>query len=119
VHHSLPEILHVAFYIVYIVSGIDTIEQSLYWTAFLHLLINKLYSKSFLGSGNYIQLINMENFLLATKMKPSCSTNELTVFPASKEEWSRNEGTSKSMKNALYALRSTKSYLLGPNNIEQ
>jgi len=43
--------------------------------------------------------------------KPSGSNH--TLFAVSKDEWDTKEGTGKSMKNALHALRCAKRHLSG------
>jgi len=43
--------------------------------------------------------MKMQNIM---KRKPSYATAESTLFTVRKDEWNTNEGTGKSMKNALY-----------------
>jgi len=54
-----------------------------------------------------------------TKKKPSHTATESTLFAVSKDEWNTQQGTGKSMKNALYILQCAKKCLSGQNNIKQ
>ena len=52
--------------------------------------------------------------------KPSRATTKSTLFAASKDEWdTKEEDSSKSMKNALCILWYAKRHLLGQSNVEQ
>ena len=45
--------------------------------------------------------------------KPSCAITKSTLFAVNKDEWDTEEGTGKSMKNALYILWYAKKHLSG------
>ena len=57
-------------------------------------------------------LKNTDNFLY--EGKPSCATTDkLTSFTVSKDEWDTKDDTGKSMKNELYILRYVKRHVSG------
>ena len=56
---------------------------------------------------------------LVTQRKPSHATTKLTLFTVSKDEWNTEEGTGKSLKNALHVLRCAKRHLSGGSDVEQ
>ena len=77
--------------------------------------------KKSLKSTSVLKVATMKNYVwfLITQSKPLRATTKSTLFTVSKDEWNTKEGTGKSLKNTLHALRCAKRHLSGWSNVEQ